>query len=265
MISQYLSDSEKSYPDLPDQNCPPSKQASTIMTIDSSGLEGSSTSNAPSHPRTPTETQPLLGNESLESKTKCSPWLTEASVLVRSSTSLIVANLLQFSLTMSSMLIISPRGKIELGAVSVATTSANITGFIVFQGLATSLDTLCAQAWGSGQKRLYRLHVQRMMVLLSVASLPITALWVFSGTLFSYVLPDMRTAALAGLYLKIIILALPGFLTFESGKRILTARGIFLPVTGTLCVGACTNVFCGWLLVWVCVSVETLLNAWELT
>lgn len=226
------------------------------MTIDSPRLDDPSTSDAPSRPPTPTETQPLLDNESLESKTERSPWLTEAGVLVKSSASLIIANLLQFSLNMSSMIIISPRGKIELGAVSVATTTANITGFIVFQGLATSLDTLCAQAWGSGQKRLYRLHVQKMMVLLSVASLPIATLWVFSGTLFSYILPDARTAVLAGLYLKIIILALPGFLIFESGKRILTARGIFLPVTGILCVGACTNVLCGWLLVWVCVLVD---------
>lgn len=198
-----------------------------------------------------TETSSLLGNEPSMPKSKTSPWLKEVFVLSRASTSLIIANLLQFSLSMSSMIIISPRGKIELGAVSVATTTANITGFIVFQGLATSLDTLCAQAWGSGHRDLYRLHVQRMIVLLGVACIPIATLWIFSGYLFSFLLPDPQTAYLAGLYLKILVFALPGYAISESGKRILTARGIFLPVTGILCVGAATNVLLGWLLVWV--------------
>ncbi|KAF2120270.1 mate-domain-containing protein [Lophiotrema nucula] len=152
---------------------------------------------------------------------------------------------------MSSMLVISAQGKIELRAVSVAATTANITGFILFQGLSTSLDILCAQGWGSGNPQLGRLRVQRMVVLLSAVSIPIATVWFSAEHLFSYVLPDPRTSMLAGLYLKLLILAIPGFLTFEAGKRILTAQGRFFPVTGILCAGTCTNAFLGWLLVWI--------------
>lgn len=177
----------------------------------------------------------------------------DMKVLWRYSTSLIVANMLQFSLNMSSMLILSSRGKIEFGAASVATTTANITGFMVFQGLSTSLDTLCAQAWGSGNPQLARLHVQRMIMLLSVFGIPIAMLWFYANHLLPLILPDPRTSMLAGLYLRILICAIPGYVTFEAGKRILTAEGIFFPVTGILCAGACTNAFLGWLLVWVSV------------
>lgn len=149
------------------------------------------------------------------------------------------------------MLIVSPRGKIEFGAASVATTTANITGFMIFQGLATSLDTLCAQAWGSGNPQLARLHIQRMIVLLAVFGILIATLWFYANRLLPLIIPDQETSTLAGLYLRIITCTIPGYVTFEAGKRILMAQGIFFPVTGILCAGACTNAFLGWLLVWV--------------
>ena len=149
------------------------------------------------------------------------------------------------------MLVISSRGKVELGAVSVAITTANITGFFVIQGLSTSLDTLCAQAYGSGKPGLARLQVQRMILLLGAISIPIAVLWFFADQIFSVILPDPRTSSLGGLYLKVLVFALPGFVTFEAGKRILTAEGRFLPVTGILCAGACMNGLLAWLLVWV--------------
>lgn len=178
-------------------------------------------------------------------------WKTEVKTLGRYSGPFIVANMLQYTLSMSSMLILSPRGKMELGAASVATTTANITGFFVFQGLATSLDTLCGQAWGSGNPQLSRLYVQKMILALGVVSLPIALLWFYAYHLFSLVLPDPEISALAGEYLRVLICAIPGYVTFEAGKRILTSEGAFFPVMGFLCAGACTNAFLGWLLVWV--------------
>lgn len=54
-------------------------------------------------------------------------------------------------------------GVAELGAASLGSMSANISGYAIFQGLSTSLDTLCAQAYGSGRKKLVGLQMQRMI------------------------------------------------------------------------------------------------------
>jgi MATE family multidrug resistance protein len=170
------------------------------------------------------ESTSLLGNSTTTEK---STWKLEMKVLGRYSAPLIIANILQLSLNMSSLVVISSRGKFELGAVSVAATTANITGFIVFQGLSTSPDTLCAQAYGSGNQQLARLHVQRMILLLGAVGIPIAMLWFYANDLFLCILPDPRTSILAGLYLKILIFAIPGFVVFEAGKRILTAEGDF--------------------------------------
>jgi MATE family multidrug resistance protein len=80
-------------------------------------------------------------------------WQREAVVLARYSRSLILTFLLQYSLTVTSVFTVGHIGKIELGAVSLASMSANITGYAMYQGLATSLDTLCPQAYGKIPQR----------------------------------------------------------------------------------------------------------------
>lgn len=90
-------------------------------------------------------------------------WQRESKVLTRYSAPLILTFLLQYSLTAASIFTVGHLGKIELGAVSLASMTANITGYAIYQGLATSLDTLCAQAYGSGQKKLVGLQTQRMV------------------------------------------------------------------------------------------------------
>jgi MATE family multidrug resistance protein len=199
-------------------------------------------------PEETTETTSLLKNTQSIDK---SVWKKEFEILRGYSTSLVLANLLQFSLNLTSIIVVGGRGKIELGAVSVASMTANITGYIIFQGLSTSLDTLCAQTWGSGNRTLVGLHVQRMALLLWCIGIPIAVLWFSAPGLLSRVLPDPQTAALAGLYLRVLICGIPGFAAFEAGKRLLTAQGIFLPITYILFIGASVNTLASWLFVWV--------------
>lgn len=104
-------------------------------------------------------------------------WQREAKVLGRYSAPLIVTFLLQYSLTVASIFTLGHLGKVELGAVSLASMTANITGYAIYHGLATSLDTLCAQAYGSGRKKLVGLQMQRMVYFLWTITIPIGIIW----------------------------------------------------------------------------------------
>jgi hypothetical protein len=81
--------------------------------------------------------------------------------------------------------------------------TANITCYAPFQGLATSLDTLCAQAYGSGHKHLVGLQLQRMTYFLYSIMVPVAILWVFAEDVLLLIIPEARSAELAGLYLKV--------------------------------------------------------------
>ncbi|KAF2188268.1 MATE efflux family protein [Zopfia rhizophila CBS 207.26] len=178
-------------------------------------------------------------------------WRREAKVLTKSSAPLILTFLLQYSLPVASVFTVGHIGKVELGAVSLASMTASITGYAVYQGLATSLDTLCSQAYGSGRYHLVGLQLQRMLYFLWLITIPISLIWAFGTQILSLIVPEKETARLAGLYLKILIAGAPGYAAFESGKRFVQAQGLFSATMYVLLICAPLNAFMNYLFVWV--------------
>ncbi|KAF3768046.1 MATE efflux family protein [Cryphonectria parasitica EP155] len=177
-------------------------------------------------------------------------WQREAKTIAVYSRSLIVTFMLQYSINVASIFAVGHIGKIELGAISLATMTANITCSAPFQGLATSLDTLCAQAYGSGHKHLVGLQIQRMVCFLLLLFLPLVAVWLNATEILALMIPERRTAELAGEYLRIYLLGVPAFIVFEGGKRFVQAQGLFQATTYVLLIAAPFNVFLNWFFVW---------------
>ena len=185
-------------------------------------------------------------------------WQREAKVLGRYSGPLVLTFLLQYSLTVASIFTVGHLGTVELGAVSLASMTANITGYAIYQGLATSLDTLCAQAYGSGRKKLVGLQTQRMVYFLWAITVPIGAIWLCAEPILMRIVPEKDVAILAGQYLRIILIGAPGYACFESGKRYLQAQGLFSASLYVLLICAPLNAFMNWLFVWVRLSASSL-------
>ncbi|KUJ06494.1 MATE transporter [Mollisia scopiformis] len=216
-------------------------------------------------PPEPSETTALLNGESARShherlnaqweaavaagKIKTT-WQREAKTLWRYSSPLVITFLLQYSLTVASVFTVGHLGKVELGAVSLASMTANIFGYAIYQGLATSLDTLCAQAYGSGKKHLVGLQLQRMVYFLWALTIPIGVVWICSEQILNLIVPEKESARLAGLYLRVLLLGAPGYAAFESGKRFVQAQGLFSATTYVLLIAAPLNAFMNWLFVW---------------
>ncbi|KAF7514223.1 hypothetical protein GJ744_004548 [Endocarpon pusillum] len=166
----------------------------------------------------------------------------EARYLARNSLPLIATYLLQYSFSIVMVFVVGHIGTRELGAVSLATMTACITGSAVCEGLVTSLDTLCAQSYGSGRKTDVGLHLQRMILLLLVIMIPIGTLWLNAGSIFPRLVPDKDLALIAGSFLRILLIGAPGHAFFEAGKRFVQAQGIFNASLLVLLVCAPLNV-----------------------
>ena len=215
----------------------------------------------------PTETSPLLADEQAASTSSVedleeqweqavasgrlrTTWQRETKTVVAYSIPLTATFMLQYSINVASIFAVGHIGKVELAAVSLANMSNAISCLAPFQGLATSLDTLCAQAYGSGHKHLVGLQCQRMVFFLLSLSMPVIVLWLFSEPILTLMVPDHNTARLASLYLKIMIFSIPGVILFECGKRFTQAQGLFRATTYVLVIAAPLNVLINWLLVW---------------
>lgn len=178
-------------------------------------------------------------------------WQRESKVLVRYASPLVVTGVLQFSLNAASIFTVGYLGKVELGAVSLGSMTANITGYAIYQGLATSLDTLCSQAYGSGRKKLVGLQVQRMVYFLWCITIPIGIVWLSAESILIRIVPEPDVAVLASRYLRITLIGAPGYAFFESGKRYLQAQGLFSASLYILLICAPLNILMNWLFVWV--------------
>lgn len=178
-------------------------------------------------------------------------WQRESKVLVRYASPLVLTYVLQYSLNAASIFTVGYLGKVELGAVSLGCMTANITGYAIYQGLATSLDTLCSQAYGSGRKKLVGLQAQRMVYFLWFITIPIGIVWLSAESLLIRIIPEPDVAVLASRYLRIILIGAPGYACFESGKRYLQAQGLFSASLYILLICAPLNMLMNWLFVWV--------------
>lgn len=192
-----------------------------------------------------------IWEEAVENGQIQTTWQREAKVLCGYSAPLILTFILQNSLTLTSVFTVGRIGKIELGAVSLGSMTANITGYAVYHGLATSLDTLCAQAYGSGRKQLVGLQLQRMVFFLWMITIPIAVVWLAGTQILAAIVPEKETAVLAGQYLRVLIIGAPGYAAFESGKRYVQAQGRFDATLYVLLIAAPLNVLMHYLFVWV--------------
>ncbi|KAH7081038.1 mate-domain-containing protein [Paraphoma chrysanthemicola] len=175
----------------------------------------------------------------------------EARLLAKYSVPLMITYLLQYNFSLVTIFVVGHIGTDELGAVSLATMTANITGLAVYEGLATSLDTLCAQAYGSGRKELVGLHLQRMVLFMLLVTLPIGAVWLNSGWILAALVPEKELAHLAGRYLSILLAGAPGYAIFEAGKRFTQAQGLFNASLFVLLIATPINVLLNYLFVFV--------------
>lgn len=175
--------------------------------------------------------------------------IQELEILGRNSGPLVVTYLLQYIFSLTTISVVGHLGANELAAVALALMTANITGFAVYEGLATSLDTLCAQAYGAGRPELVGLHVQRMVCLLLLVTIPIGSAWVFSPQVLALVVPEQDLAFMAGDFLRVLLLGAPGYALFEAGRRFVQVQGFFHGPLLVMLIGLPINILLNWIFV----------------
>ncbi|KAK7271009.1 hypothetical protein RJT34_26586 [Clitoria ternatea] len=119
-------------------------------------------------------------------------------------------NLLVFVRAVVSVLFLGRLGSLELagGALSIGFT--NITGYSVLVGLAAGLEPVCSQAYGSKNWDLLSLSLQRMVLILLMAIIPISLLWLNLEKIMLFMGQDSAITEMAAIY---CFYSLPDLLT----------------------------------------------------
>ncbi|KAF8404204.1 hypothetical protein HHK36_009087 [Tetracentron sinense] len=129
-----------------------------------------------------------------------------------------------------SVLFLGRLGSLELagGALSIGFT--NITGYSVLFGLASGLEPVCSQAFGSKNWDLISLSLQRTILILVIASIPISVLWINLEKIMVFMGQDREITAMAATY---CIYSLPDLLTntlLQPLRVYLRSQGVTKPM-----------------------------------
>ncbi|KAL6878249.1 hypothetical protein ACP4OV_012419 [Aristida adscensionis] len=131
---------------------------------------------------------------------------------------------------MISVMFVGHLGELALAGAALATSFAGVTGFSLLAGMAGSLDTLCGQAFGAGQHHLLGVYKQRAMLVLALVSVPVAALWAYTGEILVWLRQDPEIAAEAGRYIRWLIPALFVHGQLHCHVRFLQAQRAVAPV-----------------------------------
>lgn len=173
----------------------------------------------------------------------------EVRKLFRYSVPLLITFFLEQMFSLVCVVFVGHLGKEELAAVSMASMTSTIV-LTIFEGIATSLDTLCPQAYGAGQYKHVGIHTQRCSLFSLVLFVPAALIWFFSGYLLSFILEDEKVILLTQKFLRVLILGGPPYILFENGKRFLQAQGIFDAGTYILFITAPLHILLSWTLIY---------------
>ncbi|KAH7251228.1 mate-domain-containing protein [Fusarium tricinctum] len=194
------------------------------------------------------EAAPLLGDAQQTSPSApAHDWWTELSLIARYTVPLVATYLLQYSFSVITTTTAGHLSPDDLAAAAIGVTTMSIAGLALYEGMATALDTLCAQAYGAGNKAGVGLHVQRMLILMAIVTVPVGAIWISSPAFLTLILKQNHLAVKAGSFLRVSLLGIPGYASFEALKRFLQAQGDFNTGMIVLVICAPVNALLSWL------------------
>uniref|UniRef100_A0A0D9W168 Protein DETOXIFICATION n=1 Tax=Leersia perrieri TaxID=77586 RepID=A0A0D9W168_9ORYZ len=131
---------------------------------------------------------------------------------------------------MVSVLCLGRLGPLDLAGGALAIGLTNITGHSVLFGLASGLEPLCAQAFGSRNYDLLTLSLQRAVLLLLLAAAPIAALWLNVGPILVSLGQDPTISATAAAYARYALPDLAAAAVLQPLRVYLRSQGITKPM-----------------------------------
>ncbi|CAG8797993.1 13959_t:CDS:2, partial [Racocetra persica] len=100
----------------------------------------------------------------------------------------------------------------------------NVTFVALVNGAATALDTLCSQAYTSGDVKMMGVYLQRAIIIELLGFIPIACIWWESEQILIFIGQSPEISSKTGLYLRYLLIGAPPYLLFENLKRYLQAQ-----------------------------------------
>jgi hypothetical protein len=162
---------------------------------------------------------------------KPSTWRDELGSLLAIALPILIAYFLETIPGSISLIFIGHLNiKEYIDAAALATMYQNVTSLAVGFGLATALETLCSVAAGHGDKMMIGIYLQRGILIIGLAMLPMIALAWYAADVLIILGQPPHIAELAGQFSRWLLPGLPFIFLFDLIRKALQAQSSVMPI-----------------------------------
>nr|CAH8874158.1 unnamed protein product [Trichobilharzia regenti] len=164
----------------------------------------------------------------------------EFKKLVRLALPITITSVIAFLSGPVSLIFCGRLGKTALATVGLANSVFNVAGLAVVTGLLTAADTLFAQTFGSPNKSLMGVHLQRALVIMTIMCMPC---WSFYLCIEPILLAMKQNPLIARKTSDYLLFMMPGLYFAAIGqvltKYVQSQNRVYIPMV----IGIMTNLF----------------------
>ncbi|XP_048428875.1 protein DETOXIFICATION 12-like [Pyrus x bretschneideri] len=139
----------------------------------------------------------------------------------------------QYMLRFISMMMVGHLGELALSSSSIAISLAGATGFSLFLGMASALETLCGQAYGAEQYQKLGLLTYTAIFSLNMVCLPLSLVWIYMEEILIFTGQDPAISREAGKYIIWLIPGLFAYATLQPLIRYFQTQSLVMPLLVT--------------------------------
>ena len=140
---------------------------------------------------------------------------------------------------------------VPLEAAALAVSVISITGHSLVIGMGTALDTLASQAWGAKNYSKIGVYLQRCILILALAMVPVYSLWFNIESVLNLLHQPPCVVEQATEYIHIYSACLPAEVLFVLLQKYLQAQNIVWPFIFTGIAANLVNALFHYLLIFV--------------
>ncbi|KAK7404910.1 hypothetical protein VNO78_05960 [Psophocarpus tetragonolobus] len=176
------------------------------------------------------ELERILTNTSVPFLKRLGPatWV-ELKLLFHLAAPAVIVYLINYIMSMSTQIFSGHLGNLELAAASLGNTGIQVFAYGLMLGMGSAVETLCGQAYGAKKLEMLGIYLQRSTVLLTLAGIVLTIIYIFSEPILIFLGESRRIAAAAAVFVYGLIPQIFAYAVNFPIQKFLQAQSIVAP------------------------------------
>ncbi|XP_019447830.1 PREDICTED: protein DETOXIFICATION 40-like [Lupinus angustifolius] len=162
----------------------------------------------------------------------------------------IVVYLINYLMSMSTQIFSGHLGNLELAAASLGNSGIQIFAYGIMLGMGSAVETLCGQAFGANKLGMLGIYLQRSTVLLSLAGVVVTVIYVFSEPILLFLGQAPNIASAAALFVYGLIPQIFAYAMNFPIQKFLQSQSIVAPSAYIAAATLLVHLLFNWLAVY---------------